>query len=188
MNEDTLFTLIAILFVSFFVYGFIVSIFRSEGYYKSYKNGTYNPYRKEERELPTINELFKIISNRFDSISSNLGNNIYCEHCGNRISRSASFCSNCGKEINKIHDNVNHDWMDEEKKGWGEDSDDKLRRIITKRIGDYKIEDLNRMSYQTIYKIIKNELQKITTSKRKPTSGEVEYLKDLLKKIRKDKN
>ena len=40
------------------------------------------------------------------------------------------------------------------------------------------------MKDQEIFKLIKTELQKITTSQRKPLTGEVEYLKQIMKKLK----
>ena len=64
------------------------------------------------------------------------------------------------------------------------ENDEFKDNIIYRNVGKYKPKDLMMMTDDEIYKIVKLQLQLLTTGKRKSKSGEVEYLKYLLKEFK----
>ncbi len=182
MDLDTLATLIILASILIGLYWIIN---RTERKYKNYKKK--NPFTKKEKngDLPSIPELFSNFPDHLESFLNRINDNTYCKNCDSRISKTALFCSNCGEEIDPIDFSQEDEWIDSnEENSIQEKNRERNENLFTQGIGDYTKKDLEEMSDEGIYELIKSELQKITTSKRKALSGEVEYLKSIMKKPR----
>lgn len=189
---DTLSLLLAIVLIFWFLSFLMLVITRAEANYRSYKEGnTFNNKKSNAQETysfsgwgPSKDKFSNDNHQNHDTSWDDSFNQKYCPKCNKIASIRSSFCSKCGTSLHSARKKEEDSWNSVKRKKYKEE------KIInfTKEIGGKSILELERMNKESIFKLVKSELQKITSLERKPLSGEVEYLKEIMKAIRKTHN